>query len=457
MTDDALRLEDYRPRSSLRVAGRTRSAGRGSPPSTRTTTSGPPFGGEWATREPAELIATLDEAGDRDGRRPRRRPGRGPLGRDRAMAGRVPGPGRRVRRARLRRVAARPRRSARPRPAGSGTPPPAARAGLKVWKLLGLRARDPDGRLVAVDDPRLDPLWAAAAELDLPVLIHIADPIAFFEPLDATNERWEELHAHPGLALLAAAAGRRRRRTRLSRRSTRSSRRSGGSSRATRRRRSWAPTSAARPRTSRSSAGCSTRTRTSRRHRGAARRAGPAAVHEPGVLPALRRPDPVRHRHGARSRPLRDPLPVPRDLRRVVRLRHGRRCPARAAGRSTGSACPTRSCARSTATTPAGSSGWRRRDRRPADGHTGSGTRRGLDACASAAGTFAVLALDHRQNLRRHSTRTTPRRSTYEEMVEFKRAVVRSLAPVATGTLLDPEIGAAQCIADGSLPAASGL
>ncbi|GAC1670263.1 MAG: hypothetical protein NVS9B8_13420 [Candidatus Limnocylindrales bacterium] len=33
--------------------------------------------------------------------------------------------------------------------------------------------------------------------MGLPILIHIADPIAFFEPLDATNERWEELHAHP--------------------------------------------------------------------------------------------------------------------------------------------------------------------------------------------------------------------------------------------------------------------
>jgi len=69
--------------------------------------------------------------------------------------------------------------------------------GLKVWKQLGLRAPDSAGRLVPVDDARLDPLWSAAAELDLPVVIHIADPIAFFEPLDATNERWEELHAHP--------------------------------------------------------------------------------------------------------------------------------------------------------------------------------------------------------------------------------------------------------------------
>jgi predicted TIM-barrel fold metal-dependent hydrolase len=69
--------------------------------------------------------------------------------------------------------------------------------GLKVWKPLGLRARDSAGRLIAVDDPRLDPLWAAAGELGLPVTIHVADPIAFFEPLDSANERWEELHLHP--------------------------------------------------------------------------------------------------------------------------------------------------------------------------------------------------------------------------------------------------------------------
>ena len=69
--------------------------------------------------------------------------------------------------------------------------------GLKVWKPLGLAARDPSGRLVAVDDPRLDPLWAVAGELGVPVTIHVADPIAFFDPLDATNERYEELLEHP--------------------------------------------------------------------------------------------------------------------------------------------------------------------------------------------------------------------------------------------------------------------
>lgn len=69
--------------------------------------------------------------------------------------------------------------------------------GLKIWKPFGLHVRDQHGTLVAVDDPRLDPVWATAGELSLPVLIHVADPVAFFDPLDETNERWEELHAHP--------------------------------------------------------------------------------------------------------------------------------------------------------------------------------------------------------------------------------------------------------------------
>ena len=69
--------------------------------------------------------------------------------------------------------------------------------GLKVSKRLGLGVRDGSGALVMPDDPRLDPVWAAAGELGIPVLIHSADPVAFFWPLDETNERWEELQTHP--------------------------------------------------------------------------------------------------------------------------------------------------------------------------------------------------------------------------------------------------------------------
>jgi len=69
--------------------------------------------------------------------------------------------------------------------------------GIKIWKNFGLKVKDENGSLVRVNDPRLDPIWETAAELDLPILIHVADPPAFFEPLDNTNERWEELNAHP--------------------------------------------------------------------------------------------------------------------------------------------------------------------------------------------------------------------------------------------------------------------
>ena len=72
--------------------------------------------------------------------------------------------------------------------------------GLKIWKGLGLHVKDQNDTLVDVNDPRLDPVWETAGELDLPVVIHVADPVAFFDPVDETNERWEELGNHPDWA-----------------------------------------------------------------------------------------------------------------------------------------------------------------------------------------------------------------------------------------------------------------
>ena len=69
--------------------------------------------------------------------------------------------------------------------------------GLKVWKIFGLQVKDQHGNLAPINDARLDPIWAKAAEFHLPVVIHIADPVAFFDPIDAFNERYEELHHHP--------------------------------------------------------------------------------------------------------------------------------------------------------------------------------------------------------------------------------------------------------------------
>lgn len=189
-------LTDYRPRSALRV----RHAGAPASPAfpvidAHTHLGSTPFSGPWATRDAAALDATLTASGvvalvDLDGgqgdalhREVARWASLGPgvavfAGLDYAMWEQRRDFGEEESR-RLRESAA------------------AGARGLKVWKLLGLRARDPDGLLVPIDDPRLDPLWAAAGELGLPVTIHVADPIAFFQPLDAKNERYEELLANP--------------------------------------------------------------------------------------------------------------------------------------------------------------------------------------------------------------------------------------------------------------------
>ncbi len=69
--------------------------------------------------------------------------------------------------------------------------------GLKILKDLGLGVRGKDGKPIAVDDPRLDPVWEECGRLGIPVSIHISDPEAFFHPVDARNERYEELIEHP--------------------------------------------------------------------------------------------------------------------------------------------------------------------------------------------------------------------------------------------------------------------
>ncbi len=190
-----IRLADYRPRSARR--GPVHEVRRPRFPVIDAHNHlGAAFGGSWAERPVDELLAVLDEAGvemlvDLDGaagdqlsaevdRWQARAPERLVVfaGLD-YEAWRTDAAFGETEAARLRDSVARGAR------------------GLKVWKTLGLRARDPLGGLVAVDDERLDPVWATAAELDLPVVIHIADPVAFFQPLDPTNERYEELTEHP--------------------------------------------------------------------------------------------------------------------------------------------------------------------------------------------------------------------------------------------------------------------
>lgn len=72
--------------------------------------------------------------------------------------------------------------------------------GLKVFKNFGMDLKYKSGDRVKVDDPEFDPVWRMCAALKIPVLIHIAEPSAFFDPIDKHNERWLELKQFPGRA-----------------------------------------------------------------------------------------------------------------------------------------------------------------------------------------------------------------------------------------------------------------
>jgi tagatose 1,6-diphosphate aldolase len=85
------------------------------------------------------------------------------------------------------------------------------------------------------------------------------------------------------------------------------------------------------------------------------------------------------------------------------------------------------------------------------------GKLRGLRECSGARDTMAMLALDHRNNLRKELRPEAPAEVSDAELTAFKREAVAELAGAATAVLLDPELGAAQCIASGAMPGDRGL
>ena len=85
------------------------------------------------------------------------------------------------------------------------------------------------------------------------------------------------------------------------------------------------------------------------------------------------------------------------------------------------------------------------------------GKLRGLRQCSDRRGILSVLALDHRNNLRKALRPEAPGEVGDGELTAFKREAVAELAQAATAVLLDPEFGAAQSIASGHLPGDRGL
>jgi len=69
--------------------------------------------------------------------------------------------------------------------------------GLKIFKNFGMDLKDSKGQRVRVDDPRFDRVFETCARLNIPVLIHTAEPKGLHLPMDKYNERWLELKLYP--------------------------------------------------------------------------------------------------------------------------------------------------------------------------------------------------------------------------------------------------------------------
>lgn len=85
------------------------------------------------------------------------------------------------------------------------------------------------------------------------------------------------------------------------------------------------------------------------------------------------------------------------------------------------------------------------------------GKYRSLQQCSTSRGAISVLALDHRNNLRAALRPQAPETVTATELTAFKVQVMELLASASTAVLLDPEVGAAQCVAAGAVPGSVGM
>src|SRR5664280_365368 len=68
---------------------------------------------------------------------------------------------------------------------------------VKVWKNIGLEARRPDGTWLQIDHPIFQPLCDLLARYEIPLLAHLAEPLAAWLPLRSDDPNFEYYSTHP--------------------------------------------------------------------------------------------------------------------------------------------------------------------------------------------------------------------------------------------------------------------
>jgi tagatose 1,6-diphosphate aldolase len=85
------------------------------------------------------------------------------------------------------------------------------------------------------------------------------------------------------------------------------------------------------------------------------------------------------------------------------------------------------------------------------------GKYRGMQQITDDAGIFSMVALDHQESLREGLNPADPDHVPYEQVVDVKLDIIRTLAPESSAFLLDLRYAAGQSVASGALPGRTGL
>lgn len=88
---------------------------------------------------------------------------------------------------------------------------------------------------------------------------------------------------------------------------------------------------------------------------------------------------------------------------------------------------------------------------------TSLGKFRALQQCSQPAGAFAILAADHRGNLRDALQQYSSEPITDAVLTDFKSTIIKSLSETGSAVLLDPEYSIAQLIASNIVSGQRGL
>jgi len=80
-----------------------------------------------------------------------------------------------------------------------------------------------------------------------------------------------------------------------------------------------------------------------------------------------------------------------------------------------------------------------------------------LQRCAAPSGHIVMFALDHRGNLKRMVRPDDPDSVGYQEIVDFKLELIRTMSPHSTGILLDAEYAVANNIVNRTIAPQAGL